>query len=103
MEGQREHPTRQNPHHPRFPRWSGRRGPASGTPAELAGYRLFGNQILELLQLARRAPNRKVWTLDDRDAGRVIAAVFERPEATHDDGYRIAGADVAENSTHDLT
>ena len=79
------------------------RGPACVTQAELAGYRLFGNQILELLQLARRAPNLKVLTLDDRDAGRVIAAVFERPEATHDDGYRIAGADVAENSTHDLT
>src|SRR5262249_5599885 len=52
-------------------------GPSRMAQSELTGERLFGKQILEVPQLPGTSANRQLLVLDDRDAGRIVATIFE--------------------------
>jgi hypothetical protein len=55
-------------------------GPAGVTDADRAGERLAREPLLEVLQLAFGAPTRERAALQRRDAGGIIAAIFEALE-----------------------
>ncbi len=66
--------------------------PSSGTGLD---------HLLELRQLAGTAPQLNRAVAHHRDAGRVVAAVFEPSEAVDQNGYELFRADVADDSAHD--
>jgi hypothetical protein len=68
--------------------------------AELAGQRLLLEKILEVLEFSGTSPDRQVVIFNDRDSRRIISAILERFESGHDDGDRVLGAYISEDSTH---
>ena len=76
------------------------RRPAGVADADRAGERLGGELGLEVLELALGAPPLEPAVLERRDAGRIIAAVFEPLERIDDrPGDRPAAQD-ADNAAH---
>ena len=65
--------------------------PSSGLPA---------SDLLEVRQLAGAAPELDRSVADDRDAGRVVAAVLEPPQAVDEDRQHLLRADVADDAAH---
>src|SRR5712692_8225592 len=61
--------------------WAAVRRPTCVPQTELAANGLLLKEFFEILQLSRTAANVKFLILNDRYAGRVVAAVFERFEA----------------------
>jgi hypothetical protein len=63
--------------------------------------RILGQDFGQVAKLAGgSAELERVATAGDRDAGGVIASVFEAGEALHDDGDAGLGSDVTDDSTH---
>ena len=58
------------------------------------------DDLLEVRQLAGAAPQVDRAVADDRHAGRVVAAVFELPQAVDEDRHDVFGSDVADDSAH---
>jgi hypothetical protein len=59
-------------------------GPARVSQAEMAGHRLFVEQIFKVFQLTGCPTNLKLSILNDGDARRVVPSIFERTKALHD-------------------
>ena len=78
------------------------RGPSCVAQAVLAVDRVGGEDLLEPRQLARASPHVETAVAHQRDAGRVVAAVFEPPQAVDQDGQDGPGADVADDAAHAL-
>ena len=80
------------------------RGPAGVADAGRAvGHGVGGEVVAEDLQLAGALPHVEGAALvDDRDAGGVVAAVFEPGEPREEDGLAVPRADVSDDSTHAL-
>src|SRR5690606_14636850 len=78
------------------------RRPAGMRDAELAFERMLRECLVEHLHLADRAhPLELLLRVEHREARRVIAAVFEPPQALDQDGYDIALGDGSDDSTHE--
>ena len=83
-------------------------GPAVRRPARVADAvgavdRVQPDGVFQVAQLARGAPHRQVMVaVQDRDAGRIVAAIFQAPQAVQNDRDRLPVPDVADNSTHNF-
>jgi len=70
--------------------------------ADLTGGGRLLQRLIEHLHLADRAqPGEVLRAVQDGQAGRVVAAVFEPPQALHQDGDDIAFGDGSDDSAHD--
>ncbi len=78
------------------------RRPAGMADAGAAGLAVAGELRLEIAQLALGAEAREVAALDDSDAGRVIAAIFEPLQRVHQKRCDFIPTDNADNSAHRL-
>jgi len=77
------------------------RGPTGMADAVSALERLDANGLFQVAQLAFRAPHLQlVAVARDCDSSRVIAAVFQPPQAINNDGNHFLLADITNNSTH---
>ena len=76
------------------------RGPARVAEAVEAGERLRLDGVFEIDQLAGAAPDFDRAVLDDGDAGRVVAAIFEPPQPLEEDGHDGLRSDVTDDSAH---
>ncbi len=82
-------------------------GAAVGSPAGVAdavgaGKRLETNYLFEVAQLALGATDLQAFAIaGNRDSGRVIATIFEAPEAVDDDGHDLLFPNVSDNATHE--
>ena len=76
------------------------RRPAGVADADRAHERLGGEPRLEVLQLSLGAPAREPAVLERRDAGRVVAAVFEALQRVDDRARNRARPENAHNSAH---
>src|SRR6266581_2271912 len=76
------------------------RRPACVAETELACDRLSQEELFEILQLAGGAADLKVFSIDNCNTRRVIAAVFQRSKPTHDYGDRIARTNITKDPTH---
>ena len=77
------------------------RRPARVADAVVAGERVGADDLLEVRQLAGAAAQVDRAVADDRDAGRVVAAVLEPPQPVDEDGHDVLRSDVADDSAHD--
>ena len=75
-------------------------GPARVADADVALDRRFRQPRRQVAQLADIAADGDLPILDDGDARRVIAAIFQPPQPVHDDLGRVARPDVTDNTTH---
>ena len=76
--------------------------PASVRNPDLAGGRSLLERVVEHLHLANGAQARQMArAVQHRDAGRIVAAILEPPQALHQNGDDIAFGDRSDNSTHD--
>src|SRR5262245_22271040 len=69
------------------------RGPAGMPDAVLTVDRAGRDDLFEPRQLAGAAAQFDGSVVNDRDAGRVVAAVFEPPQAIDQDGYELLRTD----------
>ena len=77
-------------------------GPAGVGDADLAAGGRLLEGLLEHPHLADRAQAGEVLrAVQDRQAGRVVAAVLQPPQALHQDGDDIALGDSSNDSAHD--
>ena len=76
------------------------RGPARVAEAVDAAERLVRDHLLEVRELAGAAANVDAVAVDDRHAGRVVAAILEPPQALDEDGDDGLVADVADDAAH---
>src|SRR5437867_10632759 len=76
------------------------RSPTCVAKTEVACHRLLRQKLFQISQLARRATHLQMSIFNNGNPGRVIATVFERSKAPHDDGDRVSWTDVAKNSAH---
>ena len=76
------------------------RRPARVADAVVAGERMFGDDVFELRQLARAAPELDRTVVDHGHAGRVVAAIFEPAQAVDEDRHDVLRADVTDDSAH---
>ena len=80
--------------------------PAVGCPAGMADavgavQRVLPDHFFQVAQLARGAAQLEwVSRAAYRDTGRVVAPVFQPPQAFNDDGDDILGANISHDSTH---
>jgi hypothetical protein len=74
--------------------------PSRMAKTKLAGHRFLFEQFFKVPQFAGTSPHGKLVVLDYGNARGVVPSVLKRLESTHDDGYRVSGTDVAEDSTH---
>ena len=77
--------------------------PARVADADVALDRRLRQPRRQVAQLADIAPDSDLPILDDGDPCRVIPAIFQPPQAVHDDLGGVARPDVADNSTHNPT
>ena len=75
-------------------------GPARVPDADIARDRAFVQAAGEIAQLADVATDRDLAILDDRDAGRIVAAILQPPQAFQDDLGRVARANITDDPTH---
>ena len=79
------------------------RGPARMADAIGAVERTQPNRFFEVAQLAFSAADLEfVILVDDGDARRVVAAIFELPQTIDDQRHYLFVSDVTNNSTHKL-
>jgi hypothetical protein len=76
------------------------RGPAGVAHAEVAVERRLVELLLEIRQLPFGADDLHSAAVDHGDAGAVVAAVLQFPEAADEDGNDLTGAYVADDSAH---
>ena len=75
--------------------------PARVSDAERAGERHVAQRALEVHELALGADHAELRALEDRDAGGIVTAVLQAPQAVHDHVLRaVTVSDVADDSTH---
>src|SRR5262245_52548825 len=77
------------------------RRPSRVPDAELPRNGVFAQQVFQVFQFSRTAAHRKVAILHNGDSSRVVSTIFERFQSAHDDGRRVARANVTEDSTHE--
>ena len=88
--------------------WALLRRPSMGGPARVsdsnrAGERCAGKPLLEVLELAFRAQPRQVSVLKRRDAGEIVAAIFQPLERVDElIGNRLAAENDADYSAHSV-
>ena len=76
-------------------------GPARVAEAVNAVDGRLADRFLEIGKLAGCAAEFEVaFVVDNGDAGGVIAAVFEAPEAVDNEGYDFLGSDISDNAAH---
>ena len=75
-------------------------GPAGVTDANRAGDRAPGDQTLQLAELALGAAKLDGAVGERRQAGRIVAAVFEPPQPVEDVRRRLIRAGDADDSAH---
>ena len=76
-------------------------GPAGVPDPDGSAQRAVAQDALEHLDTTGRAPDlERSRRREHRDAGRVIAAIFEALEALQDDADRTLVSDVADDATH---
>ena len=79
------------------------RGPARVADAVGAVDRRLPDHFFEIAQLARSAADLHFAVRSDHgDAGGVIAAIFQAPQAVENQGHHFLRPDVADNSAHGL-
>src|SRR6185295_15843891 len=79
------------------------RGPTRVSDAVIAGERTFLKHCLEISQLAFGAPELQVpLAVNYRNAGRIVAAVFEFPQAVDNQRHHRFFSNVSDYSTHKL-
>ena len=76
------------------PRWGGQ------ADAVLAVERRGRDDLLEARQLAGAPPQHDFTVADDRDAGRIVAAVFETAQPVDENGDDLLGTDVSDDPAH---
>ena len=77
------------------------RGPAGVADAVGAVERLEADGFFQVAQFAFGAADLQALAVaGDRDSGRIIAAVFQPPQAIEDDRHDLLLADIANNATH---
>ena len=76
------------------------RRPARVADAVVAGERVGDDHVLEVRQLAGAAPQVDRAVADDRDAGRVVAAIFELPQPVDQHRHDVLRSDVADDPAH---
>ena len=80
------------------------RGPASVADAIGAVERLQPDDLFQVAQLAFGAAHLQAFAVTgDRDAGRVVAAILQPPQAIDDDRHDPLLADVTNNAAHSST
>ncbi len=77
------------------------RGPAGVADAVGAGGRPFGHQFPQLGDPARAFPRLDLVTVDDRDAGGVVAAIFQAAQTIQKNGRCLRTSDVTDNPAHE--
>ena len=77
------------------------RGPARMPDAHVALYRSAVDQLRQFIELARVFADLDMAVGKHRQPGRVIAAVFQPPQAVEDNRGCVLFADVSYDSTHD--
>src|SRR5215831_2292265 len=84
-----------------FFRWAAVRGPACVADSVGAVERLEANDLFQIAQLAFRTTNLEaVSVATNGDSGRVVAAIFQPPEAIKDDGDDALLAYISHDSAH---
>ena len=76
------------------------RGPASVTDAVRSGGRLFRHQLSEFRDSPGAFARFDVLPINDRDAGGIVAAIFEAAQTIEQDGSCLRTSDVSNNATH---
>ena len=75
-------------------------GPARVPDADVARDRRLGQPGRQVAQLADVAADGDAAVLDDGDARRIVAAIFQPAQPVHDDLGGVARADVANDAAH---
>ena len=76
------------------------RCPARMPDADAAGDRVSQQFSRRLRELADVAPQCDLTILDDRDTGRVVAAIFQPLQTVNDERRGVAIANITNNATH---
>jgi len=74
--------------------------PARVTNSRRTADRFFRDEINQLSEFARVAPQVNMIAIDNRNARRVVAAIFKALQAIQDDRRRVTRSDVSNDSTH---
>ncbi len=74
--------------------------PHAGAARERAGRQFAGNELVEVLDAAGLLGDLQLTVADDRDAGGVVAAVFQASQALDDHIQGGAGSDVSDDAAH---
>src|SRR5579871_3367424 len=76
-------------------------GPARMADAIRALQGIYADGLLKVPELTRRSPDGQVIiAVENRNARRVIAAVFQAPQPIQNDRHRLAIADITYNPAH---
>ena len=79
------------------------RGPAGVADAVGAIHGIGTDGFFEIAQFAGGAANGElIVAVEDRDAGRIVAAIFQSPQAIEDDGDRFTRSEITDYSAHTL-
>src|ERR1044071_410824 len=77
------------------------RGPARMADAVSAVEWRQADRLFQIAELALGAANLKVVAfVNDRDASRIVAAIFEFTQPVNDDGYDLLVTNISNNATH---
>ena len=76
------------------------RGPAGVADAEGAGRRPLRHEFSELGNSAGAFARLNLVAVHDRDAGGVVAAIFQTPQTIQEDRGRLGAPDVTDYATH---
>src|SRR5579884_3755481 len=77
------------------------RRPAGVADAVRAVNRVDADGVFQIAQFPGSAANRQMTiSVQDRDSGRIVAAILQPAKPIEDNGHRLAIADIANNPTH---
>lgn len=76
------------------------RGPARMADADAAGGRLLVQQFRQVADPTRFLAQVQPWTGQSDQSRRVISAVFQPPQAIHQNWLRLPATDVTDDPTH---
>ena len=76
------------------------RGPARVTDADAAGRGLVAEMADEVLNAAGSFAEMQIAAGQRRQAGTVVAAIFQPVQALNEDGFRFPGAGIADDAAH---
>src|SRR2546423_459231 len=80
--------------------WFAVRGPARVADTEGPSRRPFRHELAELRNPAGAFARLDFIAVDYRNAGRVVAAIFQAPQPIEKDGRGLGTTDVTDNATH---